>query len=102
MKITHKYLVIPSEMADAHWYEQFCLDIVKIQEKIPPRVIAKMTKDNAEKLKSNAMIKLVELSLDPLTTEEISEKIIALYKENNPLAEKAADSLLNLAITLNL
>lgn len=94
VKESKSYLIIAQENANNDWYIPFQFRIEKIAKNFTPtRIVAKLTKEDANQLRLNPLIKLVECN-EPISDKEVSQKILELYADEK--TEELGDALLNL------
>ena len=98
-----KHLVIANEGCPSDWYESLSIEVIKVVSELPdrtfdpPRIHAILTDEDAVRLSDDPNIRLV-CCVEPLTDQEISDKLLELYGEGNSFADKAADAWLDLIV----
>lgn len=101
-----QYLIIAQDDAPDDWYIAFQFRVNKIgtqwsdgRPMKPPRVVAKMTAEEADELMVSPVIKYVGCN-EPISDEDISQRILAMYAENTESSNKVADGLLDLMVKI--
>jgi len=98
-----KHLVIAEDGSPSDWYKSLSVEVIKVVSELPdrifdpPRIHAMLTDEDAATLSDNPNIRLV-CCVEPLTDNEISDKLLELYGEGNLFADKAADAWLDLIV----